>query len=326
MVYRKNSLSYLGVAIGKFKDIKLKSSIDNYFNKGISKEEQVTNSQSVSSPSCSYSNSHIKPCDQQQLLDSKNIAIPANQPSKPFDHSNLKKNNNNNSDVKNLKTMFAQMKDTCHSTITVNDLDIKEVKETIKQNKHSMNSFFSKKLDIISPVKSQVNDKLTTAVPFTTVSFFSKKLEVISPSKNGQNEQITSSLDSFSLKKLEMVPHSKDKNKIYEESMPSIQCPIANDGVEEDLTMLLCERCNKKIDINQYDEHIDFHVATELSDSLNTSEILPVNDEKHKNEPVKKNINKGGKKRKQSSSSTSISDPKKSCPSISSYFKPILDP
>lgn len=326
MFYRKNALSYLGVAIGKFKEVKVKSSIDNYFNKGISKEEHDINSQPVNSPSCSYSNSHIIPCNQQLLLDLKNIATPANQPSKPLNHSNLKKNNISNSDVKNIKNMFSLMQDVCHSTITANGLDTKEVKENIKQNKNNLNSFFSKKLEIISPVKNQDNDKPPSSVPFSSVSFFSKKLEKISPSKSSQNEHITSSLNNFSLKKLEMPSCSKDQTKSDVESIPTVQFSIADEGNDEDLTMLLCERCNTKIDINQYDEHIDFHVATELSNSLNASEILrPINDEKHTNGPIKKINNKSGKKRKQNSSA-SISNPKKSCSSISSYFKPILDP
>lgn len=269
-------------------------------------------------PSCSKTNDTVKetPCNENKL-DSKNSSFLSNQLQPSLLHSNTKKTSASN--VKNIKTMFAQMK----NSIVINQ-DVNFKKEEIKkQNKLNINSFFSKKLEIISPVKNQVNNKLTVvqSSPVNSVSFFSKKLEIISPSKNIQNdpvERITQPSDSFFTKKL-------SKHQTNNDPVSIIESPVIENNVGDTPTMLLCERCNKMIDIEQYDEHIDHHIAIELSKSINATEIVRPINKINKSKLTKKKDNECGQKRKHNSkASGSIS--KKPCTSISSYFKPVLNP
>jgi len=234
--------------------------------------------------------------------------------------SNVNTKKNETIGVKNIKTMFAQMKDA--NNYSLNSIEKNQNLDSTneKPNKSNLNSFFSRKLEVISPVKNQVNNKLTTVVLSPSVSSIdlpSKNLEINSFSKSIHNdtvESITQSPSSFFVKKLETVSPSKHHIN---------QLPIIEDSVENIPTTLLCERCNKLIDIDHYDEHIDFHVAIELSKSINATQIVqPTNNEKSKNETTKKNV--CSKKRKHLKSSNSNS--KKSCLSISSYFKPVLNP
>jgi len=80
------------------------------------------------------------------------------------------------------------------------------------------------------------------------------------------------------------------------------------------------------IEIDEYDEHIDHHVALELSESLNvTNPRQTLNNKIINNELTKKKKNESGKKRKHNSKASS-SNSKKPCTSISAYFKPLLNP
>jgi len=80
------------------------------------------------------------------------------------------------------------------------------------------------------------------------------------------------------------------------------------------------------IDIDTYDEHVDHHVAIELNESLNTiNPVQPLNNRTLKSKPPKKKKTECGLKRKQNSKASS-SNHKKPCTSISSYFKPLLNP
>lgn len=293
-IYRNHSLSFLGVSIGKFVETNVKSSIDNYFIRGITKEEKHNNIQSSNvenEASCSKNN----------IQSSSYI--------------NTKKNET--VDVKSIKTMFAEMKNTSNCSVSSIGKNQNLGSKNEKQNKLNLNSFFSRKLEVISPVKNQVNDKLTTVVsPSSAISInsFPKDLELISPSKSIQNytiESVTQLPNSFFMKKLETISPSKHQANLLS---------ITEDDVEDIPTTLLCEQCNKQIAIDNYDEHIDFHVATELSKNINETQIVkPRSNEKVKNETTKKNI----KKRKLLKSSDSNS--KKQCTSISSYFKPVLN-
>jgi len=216
--------------------------------------------------------------------------------------------------------MFAQMENASNYSLSsiekIQNLD----STNEKSNKSNLNSFFSRKLEVISPLKNQINNKLTTVVLSPSVSSINlplKHVEINSSSKSIQNDTVQSiiqSPSSFFMKKLETVSPSKHQAN---------QLPIIEDSVGDIPTTLLCERCNKLIDIDHYDEHIDFHVAIELSKSINTAQTVhPTNNEKSKNETTKKNI--CSKKRKHMKSSNSNS--KKSCISITSYFKPVLNP
>lgn len=221
------------------------------------------------------------------------------------------------------------MKDT-NNTIVINQNISSKNKEIKKQNKLNMNSFFSKKLEIISPIKKQINDKLVVqSSSVNSANSFSKQLEIISPSKNRENnvvERIAQPSDSFFTRKLEIVSPSKHQTNNDLASVSIIESPNIKNSVEDTPTMLLCEQCNKMIDIEQYDEHIDYHVAMELSKSINTIDIVPpTNNKTDMCGPSKKKANGCGQKRKHNSKDLgSVS--KKSCKSISSYFKPVLNP
>lgn len=268
-------------------------------------------------------------------MNSENRKIPNNELSASFHHSKNKKKDASSSDVRNIKTMFAQMKNastsSADSVVTTQQSSTKKEKKNMKQNK--MNSFFSKKLEIItSPIKTEVNDKLSTEVlspSENSEEYSSKKLDNTTPTKNVENEnveKISMPLTSFFSRKLEIVSPSKQTDP---DPLPlSITSSIGSEeSVEEAPIMLLCERCNKTIDIDQYDEHIDHHVAMELSKSLNTTDITqPLGSTIHKTgSSVKKKKNEFSKKRKNNNNASS-SSPKKQCTSISSYFKPVLNP
>ncbi|CAI6354795.1 unnamed protein product [Macrosiphum euphorbiae] len=336
----KNPISFLGVAIGRFVEMNAKSSIDNYFNKGAAKEVKNINSpltkpenSTTSSDINSESNSSMLLNEQQ--FKSK-ISLPlSNQPPPSLNHSNNKKNKTCINDVKNLKTMFDQMKNSdsffTNSSSTLQSVD---PKKEIKQYKLDKNSFFTKKLEIISPVKNQVKEKMTTveqSSSTSSVGFLLESSDVISPSKNilNDNHNITTQpADSFFSRKLENVSPSKNQitNDSRIELVPIVQSIITKDTIEFTPITLLCERCDNMIDIDTYDEHIDHHVAIELSESLNIiNPVQPLNNKILKSKPTKKKKNECGLKRKQNSKASS-SNPKKPCTSISSYFKPLLNP
>jgi len=341
IVHRKNPISFLGVAIGRFVEINAKSSIDNYFNKGTAKEGKDINSQLTipeDSTTCSNINgdSGSSTLFNVQQFNSKASAPLSNQSLQSLNHSDDKKNKTCISDAKNLKTMFAQIKNSdnslTNSSSTLQNVNSK--KEIKKQYKHDINSFFTKKLEIISPVKNQVNVKLTTpdqSSSASSVGFLIESSDVISPSKcilNDNHNRITQPGDSFFSRKLEIVSPSKykktDDSRI--EPVPIIQSSITEDTIECTPITLLCERCDKMIDIDTYDEHIDHHVAMELSESLNIiNPEQPLNNRILKSKLTKKKKNDSGLKRKQNSKASS-SNPKKPCTSISSYFKPLLNP
>lgn len=259
------------MAIGKFIDVEVKSSIDKYFNKEICKEEKDQENVSFSTKinktlgneNCSISNKQSS---------SKCPSLPLNQPKLALNCnlSNKQKLENNTCDKNGVKTKQ----------------NLKNEIQTKKQNKQDIDSFFNKKLEIISPSKNIQNDNL----------------EIISPSKQ-QNCYNSVSKQIFQ-------PHS-NANEL-----------CSND--EEVPSVLLCEKCNKMIDINVYEEHMDHHVAVELSKSLNSSDLTTsTNNKMHKD--TKTLVNNGGKKRK-NNSKESGSNPKKPYRRISTYFKPIMDP
>lgn len=339
--HRKNPLSFLGVAIGKFVEFNVKSSIDNYFNKGtVSKEEESVCNQSIHKPesraSCSTISDTVesdssKSCDKKLQSNPKSSAVILNQLPSLSNNINCKKTDNClNNNVKSIKTMFAEMKSTNKSyddsTATIQNVDIKN-----ESKKSSINSFFSNKLKIMSPVKNQVNDKVSDlSSRASPVSFFSKKLEIISPSKNILNDNVlpaTRAQDGFFSRKLEIVSPSKPETSNDSPLLAVIQPPIMEETDGDVPSKLLCERCEKMIDIDLYDEHYDHHIAVELSKSWNSDGIVKplVKSELHQNGLSKKKKNESGQKRKHNSN-TSNSDSKKQCSSISSYFKPVLNP
>jgi len=340
MVHRKNPISFLGVAIGRFIEINAKSSIDNYF-KGAAKEVKDINIQLTkpeNSVTCSNSNneSNSSLLFSEQQLNSKTSAPLSNQPLPSLNHTNNKKNKTYVSDEKNLKTTFAQLKNSnssfTNSSTTLQNVNSK--KEIKKQYKLDMNSFFTKKLEIISPIKNQVNLKLSTVDQSSSASSVEVLLEssdVISPSKNILNDnhvRTSQPPNSFFSRKLEIVSPTKqqknDDSRI--ESVPIVQSFITEGTSESAPKTLLCERCNKMIDIDTYDEHIDHHVAMELNKSLNfINHVQPLNNRTLKNKPTIKKKNERGLKRKQNSKASST-NPKKPCTSISSYFKPLSNP
>eukprot|EP00102_Acyrthosiphon_pisum_P018963 XP_016656173.1 PREDICTED: DNA polymerase eta-like isoform X2 [Acyrthosiphon pisum] len=338
----KNPISFLGVAIGRFVEMNVKSSIDNYFNKGAAKEVKNINIQLTrpeNSTTCSNINSESDSSTlfNEQQFKSK-ISIPlSNQPASSLNHFNDKKNKTCINDVKNLKTIFVQMKNSdsffTNSSSTFQNVD---PKKEIKQYKLDKNSFFTKKLEIISPVKNQVNEKMATvdlpqSSSTSSVGFLLKSSDVISPSKNilNDNHNITTQpADSFFSRKLEIVSPSKNQktNVSRIELVPIVQSTIIEDTIECAPITLLCERCDNMIDIDTYDEHIDHHVAIELNESLNiVNPVQPLNNRILNSKPVKKKKNECGVKRKKNSKASS-SNPKKPCTSISSYFKPLLNP
>ncbi|VVC33008.1 UmuC domain,DNA polymerase eta/kappa/iota/IV,DNA polymerase, Y-family, little finger domain [Cinara cedri] len=273
----KNPVSFIGVAIGKFIDVEVKSSIDKYFNKEIAKEENNSNLQenvSVDSKinetprneNCSISN---------EQLNSKYALFSSNHPKwVNCDLSNKQKPNSstcNTNYVKNIK-------------ISKNEINAK------KKSIQDTDSFFNRKLEIISPSKIVQNNNL----------------EIQSPSKH--------QTDYNSVSKKCFEPHTTIN--ITDDNINDL-CSKDNDIP----TMLLCEKCNKTIDINLYEEHIDHHVAIELSKSLNSSDLTKPANVKIPKELITQ-VNSGGKKRK-NDSKTSGSNPKKQYRRISTYFKPI---
>lgn len=316
---RKNSLLYLGVSIGKFIEINVKSSIDNYFTKGVSKEENECESSKLESgPSGSSGFTSIN-----KQLNSNSNELLSNVPSTSTKtYSNTKKNEPCTSDIKNIKTMFAEMKNSSNlirnCIETDNNLSVTKEKQTIKQNK--LSSFFGKKLESISPVKSVINDQTSVKIPSPTESFFSKKLEIVSPSKYVQNDKDNKIPDRFFSKKLEIASLSKNPDSVKDQSL------ITENSSEDVPTMLLCERCNEMVDINLYDEHFDHHVAIELNKSLNATNIIQpmVSDILSKSISVKKTNERGHKRKKKLQDNSSST--KKSNTNISSYFKPVLNP
>ncbi|XP_025200444.1 DNA polymerase eta-like [Melanaphis sacchari] len=336
----KNPISFLGIAIGKFLEINAKSSIDNYFNKGAVKEEKDNNiplprpEKSTTSSKIIIESDSSTPINQQQFNTKANTLLSNHHPSS-LNYSKDKKKETCTNDVKNLKTMFAQMKDSSSSSIqSSSTLQNKSSKKEIRQQyKHDINSFFTKKLEIISPVKNQVNGKITTVVDkcssASSVGFLSESSDVIYPTKKilkDNHDRPDQSTESFFSKKLEIVSPTKHQKINDSKSVPIVQSSITKDTIDCASFALLCERCNKMIEIDAYDEHIDHHVALELSESLNTiNPLQPLNNKIIKNELSKKKKNESGKKRKHNSKASS-SNSKKPCTSISSYFKPLLNP
>lgn len=339
--YRKNPLSFLGVAIGKFIEVNGKSSIDNYFNKEtVSKEEGVCNQSNIpeSRASCSTISDTVESdnsisCDKKLQSNPKSSALISNQLPSSSINSSSKKTDNSSNNVKSIKTMFAEMKSSSKSCddsiVTAQNVDIKN-----ENKKTSINSFFSNKLKSMSPIKIQVDDKVSTATDLSyrasPVSFFSKKLEIISPSKNILNNNVqpaTRVRDSFFSRKLEIVSPSKPETNSVSPPLVVIQPSIMEETDGDVPSKLLCERCEKMIDIDLYDEHYDHHVAIELSKSWNSDSIVKplVKSELHRSGPSKKKNNDTGQKRKHNAN-TSSSNSKKQCSSISSYFKPVLNP
>lgn len=373
------------MAVGKFVKYKARSSIGNYFNKEIEKvEKDVTQSSSSenkksflkNNDSTEENHKDTGPCNEQQRNLKNNEPI-SNQTKPLVNNLNFKRNEASSSHVKDIKTMFAEMKNSkSSSTVTVQNLDVTNEKQHItKQNKFNMSSFFSKKLEIVSPSKNLVdNEPIVSTTSCTSkkldvsssksiqnnkvekinqapVSFFCKKLEMspskiikhsdeekinqtpvsfisekqeVSPSKVIQNNKVEKNNEaaaSFFSKKLEIVSPSKVNT-----SSNSVSIVETLDNQTDEIpTELLCERCEKMIDINQYDEHIDLHVAMELSKSLNETNIIqPGNSEMfNKSKPLKKK-NESGQKRKYKSK-TKATNAKKPCKSISSYFEPLLN-
>jgi len=335
IVHRKNPISFLGVAIGKFVEINAKSSIDNYFNKGAAKEvKDINNQLTRQENSTTYSNSNSKSDNStlvEQQFNSKTSVPLSNQSPPSLNYSDNKKNKTCVSDVQNIKTMFAKIKssDSSFNNLSSTLLNVNSKKEIKKQYKLDMNSFFTKKLEIISPVKNQVNVKLKTVDKSSSASSVllesSDKISSSNNVLNDNHERTSQPADSFFSRKLEIVSptkhHNTDGSRI--ESVPTVQSSITEDTIECAPKTLLCERCDKMIDIDIYDEHIDHHVAIELNNSLNITN--PVQPRLLKSKPTLKKKNERGLKRKLSSKASS-SNPKKPCTSISSYFKPLLNP
>lgn len=268
------------MAIGKFIDVEVKSSIDKYFNKEIGKEENDQEkkiqdnvplstkiNKTLRNENCSISNKQSSSKCPSLSLNQQKLSLNCNL-------SNKQKSENSTDDINGVETKQ----------------NSKYEIQTNKQNKQDIDSFFNKKLEIISPSKIIQNDNL----------------EIVSPSKQ-QNCYSSVSKQIFQ-------PHTTaDSN--------------ANDlcsNAEEVPSVLLCEKCNKMIDINMYEEHMDHHVAVELSKSLNSSDLTTSKHFKmHKK--TKTLVNIGGKKRKNNSTESGPS-PKKPYRRISTYFKPIMNP
>lgn len=340
--YRKNPLSFLGISIGKFVKITIKSSINNYFSKGVAKDKKDLNIQSgileneitdseINNASGSDSCTLLEPIHtNDQEFSSKNSTLISTEQLSSLHSSNTKKNDSSKGDIKSIKTMFAQIRNASNCSKNYNspteNIVTKIENRKKNNNQFNMNSFFSKKLEIISPTKNQLNEQVSGKVlPASTSSLkFSEKLEVISPSKNISNDdevkQSNQSPDGFFSKKLEIVSPSKYQNTNHD-SESTIQSHINELDDDSVPTMLLCERCNNMIHINEYDEHIDHHVAIELSESLNETDVIQsTSKEKHK--PIKNN--ETSKKRK--NKSKSFLQQKKPCSDISLFFKPVLNP
>lgn len=301
-LYRKSPLIFLGVAIGKFIEVKSLSSIDNYFNKGTSKEMNSNQQQNVledttSSSTTNQSSENSKPFVQQQSCSKK---------SRPYSNnlftnvsafeSKLIKNKTNANSVKTIKTMFTEMKNSSNSVN--NDI------ETETENKY--NSFFCNKLNIHS-----INQK-----PSTNDSSPTKHIQ----KKNVQKSNLT---NSFFARKLEMISYSK--NQTNTDSIPTTQSPVTENCFKDVPMSLLCEHCNRMIDINQYDEHVDFHIATNLSESLNSANVIQHrnSDQTCTNNSTTAKNNVRGIKRKNNSIESKRNLKKSSCSNIALYFKPV---
>lgn len=279
---------------------------------------------------CSNSNSESNNSTLfEQQLNSKTSAPLSNQFPPSLNYPD-KTNKTCISDVQNLKTMFAKIKSSDssfnNSSSTSQNMNFK--KEIKKQYKLDMNSFFTKKLEIISPVKNQVNVKLKTVDQSSSGSSNLLESTLSNNILNDNQEKTSQPADSFFSRKLEIVSPTKhqktDDSRI--ESIPTVESSITEDTTECMPKTLLCERCDKMIDIDTYDEHIDHHVAMELNNSLNIiSSVQPFNNRILQSKPTLKKKNERGLKRKQNSKASS-SNPKKPCTNISSYFKPLLNP
>lgn len=312
---RKNPISFLGLSIGKFIKINTKSSINNYFNKKLINEEKHCNTQLENTK-------NEKSILETQNLIEKNSCLLFNDEKLISQKSNTKENNNNL--VDSITSVPKLIKST-------------DMKQKIKKN-FNKNSFFSKKLKIISPVKSQVTldskplqQELSSVASNISISFFSKKLEIISPSKNIQHNEVQLNTKPPLDNTLLNVPSSsKDQINYGLIPKPIIECfnIDKSESIDDYPLNVFCDKCNKMIDIDQYDIHIDNHFAIELSKSLNGIDTANAINSKTLVSVATESKNKSNvilKKRKQRSK-TSISNPKKSCTSISKYFKPVLNP
>ncbi|XP_025419360.1 DNA polymerase eta-like isoform X2 [Sipha flava] len=338
----KTPLSFLGISINKFIKITVKSSINNYFSKGVAnnkinlcvqsgilENEKINSEINNTSESDSCTLLELIHTNDQKSSTKKCTLISTEQLSS-LDNSNTKKNDTSKGEMKNIKTMFAQMRNSSNCSINyiapTENVDNKIENMKKNNNQLNMNSFFSKKLKIISPTKNQLNDQVSAKVLSASTSSLnlSKKLEVISPSKNiPNNDKVkpsNQSPDGFFSKKLEFVSPSKYQNTNHDLEL-TIESPIIECCDDSVPTMLFCERCNNMIHINEYEEHIDHHVAMELSKSLNKTDIIQ-STSKDKHKTIKNND--GSKKRK--NNSKSFPQQKKPCSDISLFFKPVLNP
>lgn len=305
-LYRKNPIKFLGLSIGKFVKINTKTSINNYFNKKSLNEEKdfdIQLNKTENGPSGFKTQDVLRISNNPKFNSKESITK---------EDESLKKHNSN-----------------IGSTILQSKADTNKLQQE--------ESFFSRKMNIISPIKNQMisNTVPTQELPYISpTNLISKNQEIVSSSKSIQNNQEklkTKPLDGFFSRKLEIISPSK-KHTNYDSMIPEplIQSPNVDKTIDDNPTNILCDKCNKMIDIYQYDIHIDNHFAMELSKSLNAIDSV---DTIIKKEPCiniikvdsKKKTNKTSKKRKHKSN-TSDSNPKKSCKSISLYFKPVSNP
>lgn len=319
-------MTFIGLAIGKFKELKdEKCLINNYFNKATVTETNnlnKTKSAEVNIKSLETSDNFIEKTNTPTITLSKNLLNENDTSHQPscsknidFFRNSASKNTieSNNITQNKLSLNFSKQK------LNVKPSEDYAV-ETNPVKKLNVSSFFLKKLQSVSPIKEFNKD---CPVPkFTGVNdkddkMSSNKTHSENKSKTPHNslEGKNSSCIGFFCKKI-------DTSLQTEQEVKKSVIQIENSVIEEsnpgdDPFKLLCDKCLKKIDINEYDEHIDHHVAVELSKQLNSIESG------NKTSLSVSNLHNSRKRKQGRPKSSSVKKPCNN--SIPSYFKPSLN-
>ncbi|XP_050540590.1 DNA polymerase eta-like [Daktulosphaira vitifoliae] len=331
----KNPLTFIGLAVGKFKELKdEKYLINNYFNKATvtdTNNSNQTKSAEVNISILETSNNCIKQANTHTVKPLRSILnehYVTHQPSCSKNYFPTCNSSVSNNTIK-------------QSNITQNKLSIEFPKQKLKKeqledhkietdqvNKLDVSSFFLKKLQSVSPTKVSNNDCLEHK--FVDVNNKDNKLTLINTTYS-ENEIIVSnkSLDDkqssdigFFCKKIDIALQTKEevKKSLFQIESSSI---IEESNFGEDPLKLICDKCLRKLDIDEYDEHIDHHVAVELSKQLNSIKTVKIIENVSKTSSSVSNLHNSRKRKLGRPKSLSIKKPCKN--SIPSYFKPSLN-
>ncbi|XP_050419950.1 DNA polymerase eta-like [Adelges cooleyi] len=315
----KNPLTLIGLAIGKFKEMKEgKSLINNYFNKATAVETKQTNDINSTALDCK------QPIHSETYVDkiNKNDCLVLTQvfekPKEIYQPSTISKSNDS---ITNNEKLNSEKSEKINETNNIHQ----ESQQYKLKSTSQLGGFFFKKLESIPPIK-----------PHKTGEFSLTEFNKTNHEDNNtyKSDKVTSEdkkelYDSHSikqpfatgvfLKKLDYVSPSK---QVIRDDLSIEENSVVETAIEDNPFKLSCDRCNKLIDIEEYDEHLDHHIALELSKQLNSVEnvnkIAKI-DGLHKS--PNKTVNNNRKRKLGIPKSPKT---KKSCTkNISSYFKPV---